>query len=205
MGSRGVIAIAIFSLAACASPSPTVRIAAAPDGQAIVGVTRMSFTAEGADLPPGDTVYEWTFGDGGTATGPVVSHVFPGEGTFVVAVTARGGRRHAESTLNVTARSLTAGWSRAGGGPAGFGFYFELEQRGPVLAGVVNSPSLCPTMALRPPFGTIRGAVLDPRTVTWTLMCGGVEQFSGTVAPDLNSIAGTYGTTALPFTYSRTP
>ena len=130
---RRVAAAALCSFAACASPSPTVRIEVTPAGQAIAGVTRMSFTARAADLPPG-AMYEWTFGDGGTATGPVVSHVFPGEGAFVVAVTARAGSRSAESTLAVTARSLTAVWSRPGG-PAGFDFYFDLVQRGPVLCG----------------------------------------------------------------------
>jgi hypothetical protein len=166
----------------------------------------MSFTADAADLPSGDAVYEWTFGDGGTATGREVSHVFPAEGTFAVAVTARAGGGRAESTLGVTARSLTAGWSRPDGGPAGFGFSFDLVQRGPVLTGGNNSPSLCPNREGSPPFGTIRGAVLDPRTVTWTLTCGGgVGEFSGAVAPDLNSITGTYATTTSPVTYSRTP
>jgi hypothetical protein len=34
-------------------------------------------------------------------------------------------------------------------------------------------------------------------------MCGGVEDFSGTVAPDLNSITGMYGSRPQPFTYVR--
>jgi hypothetical protein len=163
----------------------------------------MSFTAEAADLP-GAPVYEWTFGDGGTATGPAVSHVFPGEGAFVVTVTARADSRSAESTVSVAARSLTGVWSRPGG-PAGFDFYFELVQQGAVLSGGNNSPSLCPTPGGRPPFGTVRGTVADPRTVTWTLTCVGVFEFSGTVAPDLNSITGAYATAASPVTYSRAP
>jgi hypothetical protein len=189
---------------ACGSPSPIVHIQVTPDGQAVVGATRMTFTADSAHLSPTNTVYTWTFGDGGTATGPEVDHVFLSEGTFVVTVSASGGGRRAESTASVTARSLTGNWSRPdGGGPAGFGFYFALVQRGTELDGEINSPSLCPVQNFRPPFGTIQGRAGHPRIVTWTLMCGGVEDFSGTVAPDLNSITGMYGSRPQPFTYVR--
>ena len=42
---------------ACGSPSPIVHIQVTPDGQAVVGATRMTFTADSAHLSPTNTVY----------------------------------------------------------------------------------------------------------------------------------------------------
>jgi PKD repeat protein len=67
--------------------APTVNAGAAPkSGTAPLSVL---FTASGAD-PDGDALtYSWDFGDGATASGRKVTHVYAAGGTYTATVTAR--------------------------------------------------------------------------------------------------------------------
>jgi len=52
----------------------------------IAGVTRLTFAGSASD-PDGDVLsYQWSFGDGATASGDTVEHVFQHEGQFEVAL-----------------------------------------------------------------------------------------------------------------------
>jgi hypothetical protein len=65
-----------------ASASPTSTTIGSP----------VEFTASVAGGLPGESFsFDWTFGDGGSATGESVSHPFAGSGTYEVRVTAVGG------------------------------------------------------------------------------------------------------------------
>jgi PKD repeat protein len=65
-----------------ASASPTSTVAGSP----------VEFTATAAGGRPGESFsFDWTFGDGGSATGESISHAFAGSGTYEVRVTAVGG------------------------------------------------------------------------------------------------------------------
>ncbi len=52
--------------------------------------TRCRFRANPAPALPEGTKYQWDFGDGQTATGPEVEHVYLALGTFAVKLTAQG-------------------------------------------------------------------------------------------------------------------
>lgn len=200
------LAVAAIACGLAGGPSPIIRIVTTPPGVPIVGVTRMTFTTESSGLPAGPLDYSWTFGDGSTARGAVVSHLFTQEGAFDVIVKASGDGKDIQTSVRMPVRSLNGIWQRLDGlGPAGFPFTFRLVQRGNVLSSDINSPSLCPVFReeFRPPFGTIRGTVEDPRIIRWTLVCVGERPFLGSVSPDLDSISGGY-LPGIYTTYGRT-
>jgi hypothetical protein len=185
-----LVSIAVGALA-CGSPegpSATLAVRVAPEGLAILDVTRMTFTAEAAGLA-GEPTFTWDFGDGSTAHGRSVSRVFRKSGEHQVTLVAVQGSRRMTASVPMLVRSLDGNWQRSeGSGPAGFPFHFPLVQRGNVLTGEINSPSLCPTWP--PPHGTIRGTVSHPRSVQWTLSCVGVREFTGEVNTELDAITG---------------
>jgi PKD repeat protein/aryl-phospho-beta-D-glucosidase BglC (GH1 family) len=93
-----------------------------------------SFNGSQSTDPDGSiTAYGWTFGDGQTATGPVVSHTYAGAGTYPVALTVtdnQGASDSATDSVTVTAppasvhaadtfsRTISAGWGTADVGGA---------------------------------------------------------------------------------------
>jgi hypothetical protein len=84
--------------------APTVT-AVAGETVRFIGATS-SFSASGTDPDADPLIYTWTFDDGGTATGPVVSHVFATLGTHRATVTATdptGLRATASATTSITA------------------------------------------------------------------------------------------------------
>ncbi len=97
--------------------APTVDIGFEPPGEALTGITTMTFTASGAD-PDGDALtYRWNFGDGTTATGETARHLYDSAGVFVVEVAADDGRgRSSVDRVNVTARTLGGAWKISGHG-----------------------------------------------------------------------------------------
>jgi Ca2+-binding RTX toxin-like protein len=92
-----------FSLAVGNNQPPT----------AVIGFTSMTvnegvaipFDGNGSSDPDGDPLsYTWTFGDGGTATGPTPSHVFKAAGIDVVKLTVNdgfGGASTSQGTVTV--------------------------------------------------------------------------------------------------------
>jgi cytochrome c len=91
--------------------APTVQAAADPAGGGTAPV-RIGFTAAGLD-PDGDQLsYAWSFGDGGTAGGPKVSHVFTTPGAHVVTVTVKdpsGASATGQVTVQVAAARAPSG------------------------------------------------------------------------------------------------
>jgi hypothetical protein len=92
------------------TPSVTVG----PAGRALVGATRVSFTASTSD-PDGDALtYNWNFGDGSTGSGASVEHVYNSAGTFNATVTVTDGKGGtATGTGNMTAASIAGSWTDA--------------------------------------------------------------------------------------------
>jgi hypothetical protein len=80
--------------------APTVVAAADPAGG--TAPLKVNFSAAGTD-PDGDALsYVWSFGDGGAAGGPKVSHTFAAAGTYAVTVTVRdAGGKTGTATLSV--------------------------------------------------------------------------------------------------------
>jgi PKD repeat protein len=98
-----------------------------------MAATVTTFTASGSDPSGGSLTYDWQFGDGQTASGQTVTHVFGSEGTFNAILTVRSSRG-TSTTVNqsVTSRSITGSW--VDGDPD---FELELIQNGPNFGGKV--------------------------------------------------------------------
>jgi len=109
---RGVIVLlAGLALAGTAHAAPpVVSAAAAPTGG--VAPVRVTLTATGDAAS-----YAWALGDGATASGPVVTHVY-GAGTFVATVTATneaGETAQAQVTVTATRRTVSLEAPRSSG------------------------------------------------------------------------------------------
>ena len=112
LGAVGAVGAGVaFGGHAPENRAPSGSIGVALEGQAIAGVTDVEFGATGAD-PDGDPItFSWDFGDGGTASGPSVTHVFTREGTLVVTLTVTDAAGlSGTSTLSVSSRSLNGVW-----------------------------------------------------------------------------------------------
>ena len=72
---------------------PVANLKISPTGAGTVGLTTFMFEAGGSTDPDGDPLtYSWNFGDGSTAAGTSVSHIFDSAGSHTVtlpSVTAR--------------------------------------------------------------------------------------------------------------------
>ncbi len=175
--------------------APSVSMTIAPPGQAISGVTTMSFTATASD-PEGDPLeYTWEFGDGQTAAGPAATHVYASPGAFAVKIRVTDGLKSTTASGSVTVRSLTGTW-RLATDVSAYVSEYHLQQSG---------QNLSATMVLAGPFGgnlhsSNPGLVTDPRTLHLTypsgpscvaLDCPCGFTLSGQAAADLQSISGT--------------
>ena len=60
-------------------------VAQAGDDQTVEEAETVRFSSAGSSDEDGEIVeFQWDFGDGGTAEGPTVTHVFPDDGIFTV-------------------------------------------------------------------------------------------------------------------------
>jgi PKD repeat protein len=80
---------------------PSVGFTYTPDSPSVG--TPVEFSAEATDLEDGEEnqveSFEWSFGDGGEATGPNPTHTYEATGNYdvIVTVTDDGGRQDSES------------------------------------------------------------------------------------------------------------
>lgn len=163
-------------------PSPSVAASASPSGVALVGATRVTFTGSGAGAGDGALSYSWSFGDGVSANGQTVTHVFATEGTFNVTLTVtdnRGGS--ATAAVVVQARGLSGRWTPLQNGVPGI--EATIAQSGTTITG--QSTNDCCTHRFA-------GEVGDPRAITLVFRFSGCpterRTFVGTLAADLNTI-----------------
>ena len=182
---RHAIVLGCALAAACGGkttdPSPAAAASASPSGVALVGATRVTFTGSGAGMQGGALAYSWSFGDGASANGQTVTHVFSREGTFTatLTVTTRGGS--ATATVVVQARGLSGRWTPLQNGVAGIDA--TIVHSGATITG--QSTNACCTH-------TFTGEVSDPRAMALVFRFSGCPSESrtlvGTVAADLNTI-----------------
>ena len=146
-------------------------VTASPTATGIAAVTNFSFAAQGATDPDGDSLtLTWNFGDGGSATGATVSHVFAAAGSFNVSVTASDGKAEAKSAdVPVTVRSVSGTWvSNASGTIRTWTF----TQSGTGVSGTYSNSASPGTP------GTVSGTMTAQRAFSGTAGLIGFQSFT---------------------------
>jgi hypothetical protein len=156
------------------SQGGTQNVSASPPDAAIQGVTVVTFTVTQAS----GLSYTWDFGDGGSATGSLVTHVFNNPGQFTVALKASDGT---SGQTAMTVKSLSGSWADV---ESPGQFQWTLVQSGFALTGTDTTDG-----------ASLQGAVSSPRTVS--VRDGGVALL-GRVEKGLDGMALTYTTPAGP-------
>lgn len=140
LGGAGAVGIAVAVGARERANSPPVAaIAVTPEGNAIIHVTSMAFSAEASD-PDGDSLtFSWDFGDGSSGTGSSVRHVFESARDFRVVVQVGDGLAQTTATTTVTVRDINGSWRPTG--PALLGmtelqFFGGWGNQGPGTTGI---------------------------------------------------------------------
>jgi PKD repeat protein len=98
---------------------------AGPNQSGTTGVA-LTFNGTGSSDPDGTiTSYTWSFGDGTTGTGAVVSHAYATSGTYTVTLTVRDDDNAQTSDTAVATITAPSGgtWAKAIGGDIGDGSY----------------------------------------------------------------------------------
>jgi len=147
-------------------------VTVSPTGTGIAAVTNMSFAAQGATDPDGDSVtLTWNFGDGGSATGANVSHVFAAAGSFNVSVTASDGKAETKSAdVPVTVRNVSGSWT---GTVNGITRTWTFTQSGSSASG---SYSRTAAGVVTP--GTVTGTMTSPRAISGSATSTGFAPFT---------------------------
>jgi hypothetical protein len=170
IGGAGAAGVALAVTRERPNTVPSATITIAPEGDALADVTTLAFSASGSD-PDGDPVsYRWAFGDGQSADGPVVAHLYRNPGSYAAVLTASDGLAATTVTRTVRVGSVTGRWRFTGETFLGMGDV-DLRQG---ARGVLNG-TFSPEIATR--FG---GLVTDPRgiVVSYQGDCN-VSGFSG--------------------------
>ena len=149
-------------IAAKGEPSVPPSISVSPTGTGIRDVTRFTFTASGSQ-----SVF-WDFGDGGTASGASVEHIYNVEGSFrtTVHTESTGGQN---ATTDVVVGSITGTWTaRITNVPAFHTHRVNIVQQGTVLTGQWVVEYDTPTVfggPGNPNVSSVSGSVTHPRGV----------------------------------------
>ncbi|MBN2371963.1 MAG: PEGA domain-containing protein [Vicinamibacteria bacterium] len=145
----------------------------------IPSVTEFRFTAQGAADSDGDALkITWDFGDGSSATGESVTHVYSSEGAYPVEVSVSDEKSQVTATASVTVRSLGGAWSTMVGSDS---YTTNLTQSGTRLSG---------RFVMGHYYDTLNGTVSPPRNVVFRLDYLGI-QFAGIVSDSGDRITGT--------------
>lgn len=185
-------ASSLFTVLACGGGSPTqpaqstqpsappsASFTVSPQGQAIVGVTAVTFQA--VPDPAAGATYSWTFGDGAGLSALNATHVYNQEGAFSAVLTATNRVGSATSSAVVTVRNVTGlWWPDFLYGPC---FAVRLTQSGSRVDAVAFNGSLA------------AAAVRSPRDIGLTIAasttpgqsCGAIENKSGTFDASLST------------------
>jgi PKD repeat protein len=112
------LVLAIAALSGCGSstgstmttPSLTAKITSvSPSGTAIVNATIVAMTGDVTPSTPNAT-FDWQFGDGATASGQTVSHLYTQEGSPTITLRVSSGGSSATITQAIQVKSITGCW-----------------------------------------------------------------------------------------------
>jgi chitodextrinase len=181
-------ATATVATSVVVQPSPRIVAGSISTTAAIVGIV-VTLTSQGASDADGRPLtYSWDLGDGGTASGPSVTHVYSSSGSYNVGVTVTDGVQAASARATVVVRDLTGRWlGTIPPMPPNVMFSTDviLTQTGNSLTGVLPDQGFSP--------GTINGSI-DPASGQITLFVSmGPDilfRFTGSASSDLNTLSG---------------
>jgi len=186
-GAVGAAVVAVTGGHSAPSPAP-IAVQVAPTGLGLRDVTVFTFTAQTGDLT--NPTVTWNFGDGATATGQVVSHVFGRTGDFTVGVHVND----RSSAANLKVGSLDGLWT-TGVSAEGIEMRFTVMQQGSSLSGqwVITYSQNAPG---HPPAGTIvvsplSGTLKSPREFQINELGACFRVFTGAVDETLTTLSGT--------------
>ena len=142
-----------------ATGPPVGTFTVSPSGAALAGATVMTFAASATDPGGNPITFLWNFGDGMTASGQTVTHVFmfpSAAGTMFTVTLTLQNSKGAQSTASssVAAKSLTGHWVAGN-------FFFDFAQTGTTFTGSANTMP-CGVVPL-----VSSGRVADPRSVSF--------------------------------------
>jgi len=172
-----------------ANASPTVSISRTPEGLLISGVTVVVLTGAASDANGDALTMTWDLGDGQTASGASVVHVYAKEGVFPVALTVSDGRGGVTAVgSSITVGSLGGRWLLSEGGGKFYERGFDIVQSGSALTG---RPYSEPDKGC---LGDLQGQMTSPRTVRFDFRAcdGNLVVIDGIATSDLLQIPGTY-------------
>ena len=172
-----------------ANASPTVVVSKSPDGVMVAGVTAAVLTATASDANGDALTFTWDLGDGQTASGASVVHVYAREGVLPVALTVSDSRGGVTMVgTSITVGTLGGRWLLSEGGGKFYERGFDIVQAGPELGG---RPFSEPDKGC---LGDLHGHMTSPRTLRFEFQAcdGNVVVIDGTATSDLLQIPATY-------------
>ncbi len=152
---------------------------AGPDQTASVG-SAVTFSGSGSDLGGTVVSYSWDFGDGTSATGATVSHIYtataPGSYTATLTVMDDRGARGTDSALVTITGAAGAGWARGFGGAASDVAYgVALDGSGnAVMTGRIESSVDFGGGVVCPPTAVFVSTYAPTGVALWSKCLGGV-------------------------------
>lgn len=159
--------------------APPVAITVSPASGGIREVTEFTFTASGG----GAADYTWDFGDGTTASGQTVRHIFQREDRFTV--TARNGGS-GSATVTVPVGSLTGTfvttWSAGR-------FIMVMTQTGTTLQGQFIVDVTVPGTNFRSDTSPLDGTLSSPLNISVRQRGECLRRIDGTASADLNTLS----------------
>lgn len=116
LGLGGVTAagIAVAVTGERSNAPPTATFSAAPEGQPLVHVTAVEFSASASDTDGDVLSYSWSFGDGTSATGARVTKVFSRTGAMEVRLTVGDGLASVTVSSSIAVGDFAGSWRVAG-------------------------------------------------------------------------------------------
>ena len=110
LASGGAAAATVVAVGGRNNTAPTASFTVTPPGAALLGATRMTFTARATDADGDALRYQWLFGDSSQAEGETVTHVYTREGSFEVELQVSDGVTTTRASQTLVVRAINGRW-----------------------------------------------------------------------------------------------
>ncbi len=170
--------------------APTVSgLTALPREVGIVSVTEYRFQPLSVFNPSGAALtYQWEFGDGGTAIGQTVNHVYTQPGNYTVTLRVSNSAGFATTNVGVTVRSLTGRWRGIYNNGFGRRYIMDIFQTGTTLQGTYRETNDTGRGIIEA--GQVAGRRLQLRVFEDYGNVSIISNFVGDIDDDVNRVTG---------------